>query len=128
MSNTNNSNNNQSDNYTELLNIIISSNVDKNEKVKMLNVIKENLQLNRQIKNANITSQPGQNYLINSRESLMITNNIMSSISRNEDRLYDLINRELNYTRNYNNNSNILFSSPFYTNQQNASFQPRQQP
>jgi len=69
-----------------------------------------------------------ENYLINSRESLMITNNIMSSISRNEDRLYDLINRELNYTRNYNNNSNILFSSPFYTNQQNASFQPRQQP
>ena len=69
-----------------------------------------------------------ENYLINSRESLMITNNIMSSISRNEDRLYDLINRELNYTRNYNNNSNMLFSSPFYTNQQNASFQPRQQP
>jgi hypothetical protein len=69
-----------------------------------------------------------ENYLINSRESLMITNNIMSSISRNEDRLYDLINRELNYTRNYNNNSNILFSSPFYTNQQNTSFQPRQQP
>ena len=68
-----------------------------------------------------------ENYLINSRESLMITNNIMSSISRNEDRLYDLINRELTYTRNYNNNSNILFSSPFYTNQQNTSFQPRQQ-
>lgn len=61
----------EQDNYTELLNSIVNSEVDKDEKIKMLNVIKQNLQLNRQVKNTNMYQQE-QNYLSALKNPFMV--------------------------------------------------------
>jgi hypothetical protein len=43
--------------YSQVLNTIVNSNIDKNEKIKMLEVVKQNLQLSRQAKHSNIQQQ-----------------------------------------------------------------------
>lgn len=53
--------NNQIDNnYTDILNTIVDSDMDKNEKIQMLNVIKRNLQLQRASKTAQMLQYPQQ--------------------------------------------------------------------
>jgi hypothetical protein len=61
----------QQENYSDLLNIIVNSNVDKTEKIRMLEVVKQNLQLNRQLKNSNMYQQE-QSYLGMLRNPMMM--------------------------------------------------------